>query len=512
LPIVAFALAALGLANHHVTAAPALPALVLLGLLTSPRVFLQRRFIVAAAIGLVALVALYASLIPLADRSAGLNWGGLDGPGPLFKHVVGSQYQSFLEEEGESVGRVASQIARGLLLDCSPIVALLAIAAIALARSRSSRASSIAWAPLLLLLATNVALSLIYIAGPEDRLAYDLPAHMSLCLLGAVGWRLLARRWARAVASPVAAALLVVALAFNVARNGRHCNLRQERVAQTLVREVLEPIPPGGLVITAEWNLMAPFLYMNRVEGYRTDARVIDVLLLRRTWYLHFLRREYPDLAAAGGAAFETFIEEATRFNRGEPYDVERINRAYADTMALWVRWGMERGGAYVDLPTIRQPQERQWLDRFDAQPEELLFRLSEIGVEPPAREMTPKDARNLAYVFAKAQRDGVIGDPLLIEPRNVQYWKVFGLYQSAVRASLVQIGANRGEEAARRVAERYRAWHPTIDADLDSAIETARRAAPLLPPPQSPPPPSQSTPPPSPAAPIVTRPVRKSR
>jgi hypothetical protein len=60
----------------------------------------------------------------------------------------------------------------------------------------------------------------------------------------------------------------------NLARNLSVCDLRGDRVARTYVEEALGALPRASLVVTADWNLYAPYLYLRYVEGFREDLEL----------------------------------------------------------------------------------------------------------------------------------------------------------------------------------------------------------------------------------------------
>jgi hypothetical protein len=330
-----------------------------------------------------------------------------------------------------------------------------------------------------LVIGFNLLLSVSYVAGPEDRMAYDLPATMAWCLLAGVGAFGVLRMTVRGAPEKSALASLVAAVAlvslgagWNLARNFERCDLRSEKTARTYVQELFAAVPNGSLVLTSEWNFYSPFLYMRHIEGYRPDLRVVDVLMMRRFWYLDYLERTIPDLVDGSRSEFEAFRDQVTRFDLGKPYDMLGIQGLYDALLRRWVEIARAESNAYVDWTTLDKPQEVSWLAGLAWTSDGLLLRF----VDPPAPDPAPlaeMDAANLAYVRSKLTERSVRGDPSDLVPRHDPYRKVWSTYQRSVEMSLLVALHRQGEGEMASLVSRY-GWFPEIEL----AVEDVRRRA----------------------------------
>src|SRR5262249_37800268 len=135
----------------------------------------------------------------------------------------------------------------------------------------------------------------------EDKDAYYLPAFLAIMIAAAFGVRWLIA-WLpstklRSIFSPLRAALLlmlipIMALAGNFAYN----NKRQYFIAHDYVTNILNPVEPGGMLLTTDWQVYSPMLYAHHIENMRGDVVVIDVNQLRRSWYFDYLNQVYPQV------------------------------------------------------------------------------------------------------------------------------------------------------------------------------------------------------------------------
>lgn len=471
--------AAFGLANHHATSALMFPVLLVMALAARRDLLRSRSFATVAVAALALSASTYLTLLSAARHDRGLGWGGTTSPALLLRHITGRQYSQQVGATWDESARALREMADTLLYGAGLPAALLALAGLAVVAASlvgpgARRPGRWALAAPAVLLALNMALSARYIAGPEDRMAYDLPAAIAWSVLAALGaaaalervpsWRILA-----------AIVLLVVPPAVNVRRNLPLCNLRAERTARLFAEEMLGGTPPNAVVVTSEWNLYAPYLYLRHVEGWRTDLRVVDVLMLRRFWYLDYLEREYPELIAASRPEFERFRDEIRRFDLGRPYDQVNIQRWYDELLTRWVRIGQAEGGAFVDWVTPTLVQEASWVGRLPNAPDGLLVRFADPSLPPAAGARPVADRANLAYVRSRLTAASLEGDRSTLIPRHDPYWRVWSQYQAAAHSALL-VAAREGDDALRRRHAEVARWFPEHEFLL-------RRVLPMRPP-----------------------------
>ena len=467
--------AAFGLAAHHATSALLFPVLVLMAARARPALLRSRAFLGAAVAAVVLALSLYLTLIPAAKHDPGLGWGGTTTLPLLLRHIAGTQYSQQIGASMDESLRVIREMASTMFFGCGVPAALLAFGGIfaSFAARRLPRGVRAVVLVPLAMIVLNVLLSARYIAGPEDRMAYDLPATVAWCLLVALGVHALLVR-TRLPGVVAAAIVLALPVGWNVVRNLPLCNLRHEHTARLFTQEMLGDLPPRAVVMTSEWNLAAPYLYRRHVEGWRTDLDVIDVLMLRRFWYLDYLEREHPRLVAAAREEFDRFKGEIRRFDLGQPYDQDNI-QAYYDALLLhWVDVGLAEGGAYVDWSTPTLPQEASWIEQRPTRP--WGTRLRFFAHNDPAVESPPPgpcNAANLRYVRTRLTAAALRGDRSSLVPRFDPYWKVWAQYQAAVTASLI-LAANEGPEAFDARRRELGAWFPETEAAAQRAL-TAR-------------------------------------
>src|SRR5206468_6848679 len=96
------------------------------------------------------------------------------------------------------------------------------------------------------------------------------------------------------------------------------------------VENLFSLIEPDGLLLTYDWQVASPMLYAQEVEQRRRDVKVVDINLLRRSWYFDYLKHAYPGLIERSRDKIDIFVANLKEW--------ERDPRAFANNQALTQR------------------------------------------------------------------------------------------------------------------------------------------------------------------------------
>jgi hypothetical protein len=383
----------LALGVHHVTVALMLPALVCLVIATAGTSLLRLRqlgpIVLAATLGLL----VYAYLPLAAQRQPLLSWGDPQTAQRLWWHVTGRQYHSYFTASPALLFSEATGFVRRAAREFGPwwlpAVPLLGAAG-ALILWRRDRSLTLC---LGLGVATNLAYALTYSIA-EDKEAYLLPTFASMAVAAGVGAAEACRLRPRAV--PAFGLLLVPVI--GLAGNFPFADRSRYWLARDYVHNLLQTVEPNGMLLTLDWQVWSPMLYTRTIEAHRRDVVVIDVNLLRRSWYIDHLRREYPGLMAAVAVETEAYLGDLRQWEahpelyERDPVANQRISDRFAALLLAFVRVQMKRGPAYVtqELALGRDPQNRDatraLTGAYGLMPQGLVFQLlSDRAYREPA-------------------------------------------------------------------------------------------------------------------------------
>ena len=340
-----------GLGVHHATMIVVLPGLAVLLWGDEPARARVRRGLAFAAALLPGLLS-YA-VLPLRARALPpLAWGDPTSPGRFWAHVTAKVYQVNL---GASPSEIAAHAGRFLsdwraeLSAPGILLAAAGLAAVAVARRRVALGLG-------LVLSADVAFALQYEIA-EDQAAYYLPAFLVSSVLAAAGAAALLeqvrRRWPGRATS-LAGGLLAACLAAQVVPSAVATSARgSDRRADEATDNLFAALPVGSLALTPEWNLFAPAWARQLVSGERRDVVLIDVLLLKRSWYLDSVARAYPERIAEVRPAFDRFRARLVDWEEGRPYDGDELTGLYEGLTRALVTAAFGRGApcAWVGRP-----------------------------------------------------------------------------------------------------------------------------------------------------------------
>src|SRR5205823_672686 len=148
----------------------------------------------------------------------------------------------------------------------------------------------------------------------EDKDAYYLPTFISIAIAAGFGIRwLIQLNASKAMALQrtcwIAAMAVVLTSATAFASNWPFNNRRQYFIANDYVENLFSTIAPDGLLLTQDWQVVSPMFYAQEIEQRRRDVKVIDINLLRRSWYFDYLMHAHPALIERSRDKIEPYLE-----------------------------------------------------------------------------------------------------------------------------------------------------------------------------------------------------------
>jgi tetratricopeptide (TPR) repeat protein len=349
----------LALGVHHVTVGLMLPAFGVLVLATEGIGFFKsKRLIYSALFAFAGLFAVYAYLPIAASKAPVMNWGDPRTFERLWWHITGKQYQVFLSY---SLQTAVSQFSGFIKLAARefgpwwlPVAPALAVAGM-VALYRTNRA--VFWFLALVIIA-DLAYSLGYEIA-EDKDAYYLPVFIAMAIAAGFGAKSFITKVMTSVPSQraalsAAAILLVpiVALAANLPYNNR----AHFYIAHDYAENILSTIEPGGMLLTRDWQVYSPMLYVHEIEHQRNDAVVIDINQLRRSWYYEYLARAYPETIEQSRDKVDAFLEDLRHWEQDpDLYQQDltlnqRINSRFFEMILAFVTNHIKSAPVYVTL------------------------------------------------------------------------------------------------------------------------------------------------------------------
>jgi tetratricopeptide (TPR) repeat protein len=384
----------LALGVHHVTVALTLPAVAVIVFRTRGlRFFTSRRLVYAALISIGALVAVYAYLPLAASRSPVINWGHPRSLQEIWWHLTGRQYQVYFSFKPEIMGEQFAEFCRMALREFGfpwlPLSLVLAFAGLADAFKRDR---TIFWFLLTIVIA-DLAYALSYEIA-EDKDAYYLPTFISIAIAAGLGIRWLIRSAVSKSLPSVKPSLAVVVAVLVVSTialtaNWPFNNRRHYFIAHDYVDNLLKTIAPNGLLLTLDWQVVSPMFYAQEIEQLRPDVKVVDINLLRRSWYFDYLKHAYPGLIERSREKIGVFVENLKEWERDpgafarSPALTQRISAAFLEMIQSMVTNESRVAPVYMTNDLISSDSVNgeltRWLtQKYQLVPKGLVFNLAD--------------------------------------------------------------------------------------------------------------------------------------
>jgi hypothetical protein len=443
----------LALGVHHVTIALTLPGLGLIVYRTEGWAFFKsRKLVFAALFSTAALVTVYLYLPLAASRAPVLNWGNPVSANAIWWHITGRQYQAFLSFSpagvAEQFGPLAKMVFREFGFAWLPLGIALAIGGLASA-FRQDR--TIFWF-LVLVAASNLAYSLIYDIA-EDRDAYCLPAFIAFATAAGIGVRgliqfLLSRSLHPRKVSLIATASVLVTLSVTLSANWPFNNRRYYFIAHDYVDNILVSIKPNGFLLTLDWQVESPFLYVQEIEGRRRDVKVLDVNLMRRSWYFDYLRQVHPDLIERSKDKIDSYIAELRQWEENPAAYTNnatltsRIASKFVEMIQACVERESKIAPVYITRDLITSADHdvalTVWFTKnYALVPEGLVFHLESDGTHFHDPGEIQWQTRGLSDGTLKFEKDDVVRTKVLpaYTTMLINRGRYFGLFGEQKRA-----------------------------------------------------------------------------
>jgi Protein of unknown function (DUF2723) len=383
----------LAMGVHHVTVALTLPAIAVVVYRTEGlKFFTSRRLLYAALISITALILVYSYLPWAASRAPAMNWGNPRSLQEIGWHITGRQYRVFFSFSPATVGAQFVEFCRMVFREFGfawlPLTLFLAGAGVASAYKRDRTAF---WFLLLIVLA-DLAYALSYEIA-EDKDAYYLPAFISIVIATGLGIQWLIQRaasspspmWRRYVAAATAI-VLTSATAFTA--NWPFNNRRHYFIADDYVENLFSTIAPNGLMLTQDWQVASPMLYAQEIEQRRGDVKVVDINLLRRSWYFDYLQHAHPGMINRSREKIDPYVAilkqwESNPATFSQSQDLtQRISMAFLEMIQAIVRNEIKIAPVYITNDVMVADSLNSYLTRWIPQtyqlvPQGLVFNLA---------------------------------------------------------------------------------------------------------------------------------------
>jgi len=310
----------LSFTNHMIVFSLALPAIAYAIIIHRPGF---RKMLIAAGFFALGLT-LYAYILVRTRGGAAVAWGDAVNLQRLFWHITGKQYRVWMFTSNFS--EISHNLAGGMAILGRNLLYVFVIPVLAgfYFLYKEARKKFFLFLAIILL---NVLYTINY--SIPDIESYYIPSLVVLICATGFGLKVFRKYLKWFVALPIALAIPLI--------NYRECTLRDNTFGRDYGRAHIQQLPSNALLISTYWDIYSPVIYLRQVDNVRKDLVVIDKELLRRTWYIKHLRREYPDFMDRVAGRVDNYLAELVKFEYDRPYDGYAIQGAYIEMLSSFV-------------------------------------------------------------------------------------------------------------------------------------------------------------------------------
>jgi len=256
-----------------------------------------------------------------------LDWGAPRTWHAFIHHVTGADYQSWLFPDAASVAVQVRYTAWRVPADFAWLgLAVVTLGLVLLAQRQK-------W--IAVLAALSVIAGGLFAAGYRvpDSDPYLLTVVFGLGILFAAGLLRIHEHFGSRAAVACGLALVMA----NGVLHWRDCDEHGNHLSESFVTDLIGPLPRHAVLFTDHWGQgTSAAWYFQRVEGLRPDVTVVQLDLIRVSWYLDQFARNEPALVKPAVSEFARYRGLLVNAEHGLPYrgrEIEAARRALLDAI-----------------------------------------------------------------------------------------------------------------------------------------------------------------------------------
>ncbi len=276
-------------------------------------------------------VSLYLYIITRTLGGAEVTWGNAYNLQRLFWHITGKQYQVWMFSLPAE--EILNNLLNGFSIFLKDFLYILIVPVFFgfyyLFKSERKKF----W-----LFFVTFILNLLYTINYHipDIESYYIPGLISLIIVFSYGLKFINKYLKWFIVLPVAIVVPVL--------NYHSCSLRDNTFGIDFGRSHIEQLPEKSLLICAYWDIYSPIIYLKKVKKIRQDLVIINKELLRRTWYIKYLKDEYPEFYKEVKEEVESFLVELYKFEYNKPYNAYAIQIKFIKMLESIVNTKINKG------------------------------------------------------------------------------------------------------------------------------------------------------------------------
>ena len=186
----------------------------------------------------------------------------------------------------------------------------------------------------------------------HDIESYFLTSYIALIFFSAAGLKFLYEKNKKLL--PLFAIIPIISLVLNFESNNNSSDYLVNDYTDNLVNNLEE----DAIVISSQWDYWcSAFWYKQKVEGLRKDVTLVEMELLRRTWFGPQLNEWYPKVMGNSKQEMEAFLSELEVFESNGNYNPNLLQDRYEKLINSIIDKNFDNHPIYLTLDVIEKEQ-----------------------------------------------------------------------------------------------------------------------------------------------------------
>lgn len=308
-----------------------------------------------------------------------LSWGNTYNLSNLYAHVSGKQFSVWMFSSFDNAGRQFSHFIEILPKEFFFVALIIALPGLYYLYNKSR----MFFLYTILLFGFTVIYAINYDIYDID--SYFLLAFIVLSIWVAYGFYFIVQRINKNNAVQVSAATLLVA-AIMLYSNYSQSDQSDNYFVEDYTMNVFNSAPPNSIIFSVQWDFwVSASMYYQYIKNIRPDIVVIDKELMRKSWYMDYIKLHYPDIYDQCKGQFDVYMPELIKFEANptryttpkteqDRQDLQLIQMYFLNLLNCIVETNAEKRPVFTTYEIEQEGNER-FGQEFNRIPQGLLIR-----------------------------------------------------------------------------------------------------------------------------------------
>ena len=355
-------------------------------------------------------LSVYSYLLIRADNPV-ISWGNTNNLENLFNHVRGKQFSVWMFSSFDNAGHQFNHFLEILPKEFFFVSLIVAIPGLIALYNWNKKLFMYT----VLLFSFTVIYAINYDIYDID--SYFLLAFIILSMWIAYGFYFIVGKFKGNFIQYSAATLILVGITLYI--NFADANQNENYFVQDYTMNVFNSAPENSIIMSSQWDFfISPSIYYQYVKNIRPDLIIIDKELMRKSWYMGYIKKHYPDVYEPCKPQFEAYTVELLKFEANatrytnpqtmqDQQDLALIRTQFANLLNCIVESNIDKRPIFISYELEQEKSERIGPDYYRI-PQGVLLRISKKQTIPdlvqPDLQYTVTDRDSYHYTFIMNQ------------------------------------------------------------------------------------------------------------